>query len=210
MSVRTVLKDVLYIIIFSTFWYFLIFIWYWLDGANGPNMLFDGPPNFEIFETFRDEFLKVSSDQNFLAAEIIVFIILIFTIYKLFSFLVIIFQLLFICTFIFTALLLYFDSIDTTMISDFVIKSGNDFSVMLIGQFYNFNILHFLNRFYELGNISFMVLHAHIFAVYDIILSYLAYFSTYSYTHLTTSLRQMIKTVLNLVAEYLEKLADAI
>ena len=28
-------KDICHLLIFSTFWYFLIIVWYWLDAANG-------------------------------------------------------------------------------------------------------------------------------------------------------------------------------
>ena len=78
--------------------------------------------SFELLHNLRDEFLSISNDQNFIAAEVVILLILLFTGYKLFAFLVTVIQLLAICAALFITLLWYFDSIDMTVISDYIVR----------------------------------------------------------------------------------------
>ena len=90
----SVIKDLCYIFLFSFVWYFIIIVWYWLDAARGPNILFHEEPDFEVFQNLRDEFLTISSDRNFVLIEVLAFVILVYTAYKLFALLIIVLQLL--------------------------------------------------------------------------------------------------------------------
>ena len=90
----SVIKDLCYIFLFSFVWYFIIIVWYWLDAARGPNIIFHEEPDFEVFQNLRDEFLTISSDRNFVLIEVLAFVILVYTAYKLFALLIIVLQLL--------------------------------------------------------------------------------------------------------------------
>ena len=91
----SLLKDLCCIFLFAFVWYFVIIIWYWLDAARGPNILFQEEPDFEVFQNLRDEFLTISyKDTNFVILEGLAFLILLYTAYKLCALLITVLQLL--------------------------------------------------------------------------------------------------------------------
>lgn len=209
-----VIKDSLYIIIFCTFWYLLIIIWYWLDAANGPNIFFQDEPNFEIFHNLRDEFLSISSDQNFIAAEVVILAILLFTGYKLFAFLVTVIQLLTICAFLFITLLWYFDSIDISIVGDYIGRAFSSIATAVFSQLSCIDLFSFVNRFNDLGHTSLLIVHAHVFVAYEAVINGISYYVQFIYDGVKScgdvSPRLMFKSVLYFTSNYLRQLADAL
>ena len=174
---------------------------------TGPNIFFQTEPDFELLHNLRKEFLSVSHDQSLLLVELVVFLSLLYKGYKLSAFLVTVVQLLFICAFLFFALLVYFDSIDLAALYPKIV----DVATLAFAYISNIELFPFIQKFVDLGQTSLLVLNAHVFVLYELVLQQASLCMKSISDNLSKiNIRLLLKHFLNAVADCLKRLADSL